>query len=69
MSQLTKSWQMSSQFPRMIKEDIGNYKFIRLVSVPGKIMEKIRGRVIEKPLKDNVSIGHWGHSFTRESPV
>ncbi|TRZ22429.1 hypothetical protein HGM15179_004636 [Zosterops borbonicus] len=47
------------------KEDPGNYRPISLTSVPGKVVEKIILRDVEKHLKDNVVIGHSQHSFMR----
>ncbi|TRZ12539.1 hypothetical protein HGM15179_014572 [Zosterops borbonicus] len=47
------------------KQDPRNYRSINLTSVPGKLMEKLVLRVIEKYQKDNAVVGHSQHSFIR----
>ncbi|KAJ7412797.1 hypothetical protein WISP_94411 [Willisornis vidua] len=49
------------------KKDSGNYRPVSLISVPGKVMEKIivGKHNIENHLKDNAVIGHSQHGFMR----
>ncbi|KAJ7417533.1 hypothetical protein WISP_63915 [Willisornis vidua] len=56
-------------FKKGKKEDAGNYRPVSLTSVPGKVMEKIILRGIEKHLNDNAVISHSQHSFMRISPA
>ncbi|KAJ7424345.1 RNA-directed DNA polymerase from mobile element jockey-like protein [Pitangus sulphuratus] len=61
-------WKLSNAVPifkKGKKEDPGNYRPVSLTSVPGKVMEKIIPRCIEKHLKDNTVIGHSQHNFMR----
>ncbi|KAJ7403710.1 rna-directed dna polymerase from mobile element jockey-like [Willisornis vidua] len=47
------------------KENPGNYRPVRLTSVPGKVMEKVILESIEKHLKDNTITGHSQHVLMR----
>lgn len=54
-------WEMANVVPvfsKSEKEDPGNYRPVSLISVPGKIMEKIIPGVIEKHLRDKAVPGH-----------
>lgn len=53
----------------MKKTDPGNYRFVSLTSLPGKIMEKIILGVPEKHLKDDVVISQSCHGFTKGNSV
>ena len=70
-----ESWEVSvnwkpanigSIFKKGKKDNPGNYRPVRLISVHGKIMEKIILEVIEKHLKYNTVTGHSQHGLMRE---
>ncbi|GAB0178388.1 mitochondrial enolase superfamily member 1 [Grus japonensis] len=61
-------WKLANVVPvfkKGKKEDTGNYRPDSLISVPGKITEKLILGVIEKHLRDNAVIGHSQHKFMR----
>ncbi|TRZ09655.1 hypothetical protein HGM15179_017452 [Zosterops borbonicus] len=62
-------WKLANIVPifkKAKKEDPRNYKPVHLTSVPGKTMQKIIMRYIEKHMEKNTVIGHSQHSFMRE---
>ncbi|KAJ7410293.1 RNA-directed DNA polymerase from mobile element jockey-like protein [Pitangus sulphuratus] len=52
-------------FKKGKKEDPGNYRPVRVTSVPGEVMEKIILEGVEKQLEDNIVISHSQHGFMR----
>ncbi|KAK4825967.1 hypothetical protein QYF61_003536 [Mycteria americana] len=60
-------WKLASVIPiyKGVREDPGNYRFVSLTSVPGKITEKIIQGTIERHLKNNAVIRHSQHGFTK----
>lgn len=53
-------------FPKFQEHHEGNHRSVSLISVPGRIMEKMTVGVTEKHLKDNAVIGQNG--FIRGKP-
>ncbi|KFV96106.1 hypothetical protein N327_11049, partial [Fulmarus glacialis] len=52
-------WKLANVIPiykKGVREDPGNYRPVRLTSVPGRIMEKIILGIIERHLKNNAII-------------
>ncbi|KAJ7406231.1 RNA-directed DNA polymerase from mobile element jockey [Willisornis vidua] len=68
--QVPADWKLVNTVPifKKGKEDHGNYRPVSLTSVPGKVIEKIILRSIEKHLKDNAAIERQcsQNSFMRE---
>jgi len=54
-----------SSFKKGKKKDLGKYWPVSVITVPGKIMEKIMLGDTEKHPKDNVLIGHRQNKFMR----
>ncbi|GAB0182338.1 mitochondrial enolase superfamily member 1 [Grus japonensis] len=64
-------WKLANVIPiykKGVREDPGNYRPVSLISVPGKIMEKIILGATERHLKNNAIIRHSQHGFTKGKP-
>ena len=62
------AWKLANLIPiykKGMREDPGNYRPVSLISVPGKIMEKIILGATERHLQNNAIIRHSQHGFPK----
>jgi len=58
--EITEDWKganVTLVFKKGKKEDVGNYRLISLISVPGKVMEQITWKLLPNFLRARRSLG------------
>ncbi|GAB0190397.1 mitochondrial enolase superfamily member 1 [Grus japonensis] len=66
--EVPEDWRKASVtlvFKKGKKEDLGNYRPVSLISIPGKVMEQLILGVINKHVEEKEVIGSGQHRFTR----
>ncbi|GAB0185971.1 mitochondrial enolase superfamily member 1 [Grus japonensis] len=67
--EVPEDWSKASIIPvfkKGRKEDPGNYRSVRLTSIPGKMMEQLILGVINKHVEEKKVIGSGQHGFTKD---